>query len=107
MACECGAYKVYKAIQNAREHSDWCPWSPNYFEWLCRKKAAIQCMVVKDDYTKCLNPAERWITQGTYGGGPQFPISQDEDPRFYFCSDCWTTHVNTFGMGGIVDWGWA
>ena len=100
MACECGAFKVYKAEHSAREHSDWCPWSPCYAEWLARKGPNIGCCnswaIDGDSYNRtwCKIPGVKWVI-----------YSQASGQKYYFCEDCFGACFGAGELANILDWG--
>lgn len=99
MACECGAYKVYKAELNAREHSDWCPWSPCYDIWLDRKSKNSKCCNSWPDggsqwsRTFCQKPGTGWVI-----------YSLVNRQKYYFCDSCWDEVVRP-NMSVVQEWG--
>jgi hypothetical protein len=101
MACECGAFKVHKAAHSAREHSDWCPWSKFYSEWLAKRGGPdISCCNswTVDEYTSdrewCKKPGERWVI-----------YSQQSNTKYYFCKNCFDACFGAGELANILDWG--
>lgn len=99
MACECGATKVYKVDFGAREHSDWCPWSPCHDEWNKKRSPDTRCCNSWSDGGSnwsrefCHKPGTRWVV-----------YSAVNNNKYYFCDSCWDEIVLP-NMNVVIDWG--
>ena len=104
MACECGAYKVHKAAHSAREHSDWCPWSAFYSQWLARRGPNTRCSntwqtdeyapIGQSAYETCKKDGTKWVI-----------YSQASGVKYYFCEDCFSGLFGAGELANILDWG--
>jgi hypothetical protein len=83
MACECGAYKTYKAPQGDKVHSDWCPWS----SFAPYPKA---CQGI-NDAGWCFSAVEYWVKFSATG------------PKFWYCWSCYRDAQTS--NQGIYDYG--
>ena len=95
MACECGAFKTYKAKEKDRAHSDWCPWSPIAKNHKCENLISTPignwAGYTTSYAVSCKNTADRWVCYSKGGA------------KMYYCYSCWMDI--SVGSVSVFDWG--